>query len=169
MSDLVPLPRELYLAIPAVVMAVGCRDVHGFSTGAGHHYEGTVIAPNFVRSGVDVGTKLCLTIDTDHLQDAPGAVSTSDGRFAAAALRPIPQFWHDPLSTMQFGEGRTKNLLYAATPTQGDTTDVSVIVSLMDAGNVEVRLLRGAPLEDGGGAPLFAVFGLDRRDGACPF
>ena len=163
-------------AVAAATAAMGCRDVRNFSTGAGHHYEGTVVAGNFVRTGVADATKACVTLDADHLQDAPGTLSTSDGRFASTALRPIPQIWHDPLSTLQFGEGRVKNLMYMATPLVADADaaeppDVTVIVSLMDDGNVELRLLRGAPADAAPPAlsPIFGVFALDKHDGACPF
>jgi hypothetical protein len=136
---------------------VACRDVSGFTT-HGDRFEGPVVEGDFVRSGVDPGTTLCLTLDTDHLQDIPGTLSTSDGRFRTVPLRSIPQIWHDPLSTLAFGEGRVKNLLYVAAATtpfaDGNGPDAFAVVSLMQSGNVEVRLLRGAPSgtpPDGGG------------------
>ena len=57
-----------------------------------------------------------VALDVDHLQDAPGAISTSNKLFDRTALRPIPQIWHDPLSTLSFGDGRIKNSVYAAAP-----------------------------------------------------
>ena len=157
------------VAVPVLLAPLtACRDVHGFSTGTGHHYEGAVVAGNFVRAGVADATRLCLTLDTDHLQDTPGSLSTSDGAFAATPLRPIPQIWHDPLSTLQFGDGRAKNLVYMLRPAGDAGADVTAILSLMDSGNVEVRLLRGAP-SGSSDDPIFAVFALDKRDGACPF
>jgi hypothetical protein len=180
--------RSRLLGVSAAVAAVaftvagvtGCRDLSGFSTGSGS-FQGQVVPASFILSGIggDGGTdvSLCLTLDTDHLQDAPGAVSTSDGVFSATTLRPIPQLWQDPLSTFNFGEGRTKNLLYIATPQpgSGNTADVTVIISLMASGDVEVRLLRGAPsLSPEGGTPsgstnLFAVFTLTKQPTPCPF
>jgi hypothetical protein len=161
-------------AAVALVSFSGCRDLSGFSTTNGDRYEGVVVGANFVLAGIQPDTKLCLTIDTDHLQDAPGAISTDDGMFARVALRPIPQIWHDPLSTFSFGEGRLKNLLYVATSSAGD--DVFVVVSLMQSGGIEVRLLRGAPglVEDGGAPPtaggnLFGVFDLSRASGPCSY
>jgi hypothetical protein len=70
-----------------------------------------------------------------------------------------------------------QNLVYIATPTAptADTQDVMVFMSLMDEGGIEVRLVRGAPQVDGGpvasgqATPVFGVFTLDRRDGACAF
>jgi hypothetical protein len=135
-----------------------------------------VVPASFVLAGVANDVNLCLTLDTDHLQDGPGTVSTSDGMFEATPLRPIPQIWQDPLSTLNFGEGRLKNMLYMAAPQPdaGNPTDVTVVVSLMDSGNVEVRLVRGAPSvsPDGAGttgASIFAVFTLEKQPTACPF
>ena len=161
-------------------IVAGCRDVSRFSS-RGDRFEGLVVKGSFVRSGVGEETRMCLTLDTDHLQDAPGTITTSDGRFRAAALRPIPQIWHDPLSTLSFGDGRAQNLVYASTPVPGDAADVAdaqdvmVIVSLMQSDRVEVRLLRGAPQSDAGppppgvGGALFGVFNLDRAPGPCAF
>ncbi len=136
------------VAVSIAVGCLGCRDLSSFTTG-GDRFEGAVVQGDFVRAGVGPLTRLCLTIDADHLQDQPGAISTDDGRFHQAALRSIPQIWHDPLSTLSFGEGRLKNLVYAAGASSpfgdGLGDDVFVVVSLMQSGDVELRLLRGAP------------------------
>jgi hypothetical protein len=155
----------------------GCRDLSGFTTFPNDRFEGLVVDADFVRAGVAAGTSLCVTLNSDHFQDAPGALSTNDGRFHAVPLRPIPQLWHDPLSTLSFGEGRLKNLVYVVTATQtfgdGLGDDVFAVVSLMQSGGVEVRLLRGAPsvASDGGSATstVFAVFLLSRRTGPCSY
>ncbi len=166
----------------SLVACVGCRDLSGFSTG-GDRFEGAVVQGDFVRAGVGPLTNLCLSLDTDHLQDAPGAISTDDGLLHAAALRVIPQIWHDPLSTLSFGEGRLKNLVYVveASVPFADGTDgsVLVVISLMQSGHIEVRLLRGAPgltqaTTDSGSpsAPagnVFAVFDLTRQSGPCSY
>ncbi|HVH42170.1 MAG TPA: hypothetical protein VM925_07490 [Labilithrix sp.] len=167
------------MAALASVLALGCRDASRFSSN-GDRFQGNVVKGSFVRSGVGELTEMCLTLDTEHLQDAPGALSTSDGRFHAAPLRPIPQIWHDPLSTLNFGDGRIQNLVYAASPLPGDAgpaevQDVLVVISLMQGDHVEVRLVRGAPQTDAGpppvgsASPLFAVFNLERQAGPCAF
>jgi hypothetical protein len=167
------------VAVLLVGVGAGCRDVSSFTT-AGAHYEGPVVQGDFVRAGVDATVTSCLTIDADHLQDAPGALSTSDGRFHEVALRPIPQIWHDPLSTLSFGEGRLRNLVYVVTAStpfgDGHGDDVLIVVSLMQAGDVEIRMLRGAPAlpTDGGSVALpngnvFAVFDLTRQSGPCSY
>ena len=168
-----------FASIGLLALAPACRDVSGFSTN-GDSYQGAVIDAPFILAGVDGGsTSLCLTLDTNHLQDNPGTLSTSDGRFRAVQMRSIPQIWQDPLSTLQFGEGRLKNLLYVARSSQpftdGQGDDVMIVVSLMQAGDIEVRLIRSAPIlaADGGPGPavhnVFAVFDLNRQKGSCSF
>jgi hypothetical protein len=160
-----------------LIAGMGCRDVSRFTT-SGDHYEGSAVQGDFVRAGVEANTQLCLTLDADRLQDSPGAMSTNDGRFHTAPLRPIPQIWHDPLSTLSFGEGRVRNVVYVAAATthfdDGNGDDVLVVLSLMQSGNVEVRLIRGAPglPTDAAAAAspkgnVFAVFDLSRRPGPC--
>jgi hypothetical protein len=138
----------------------GCSDVTRF-TGT---YSGAIVAGPFVRSNLSQTDSLCLILDASHLQDAPGTLTSGDGRFAKTPLRPIPQIWQDPLSTLNFGEGRVQNLVYIATPVASVDAlgDVTVVLSLMQSGSVEVRLLRGAPTLDAGvGANnLFGVFQL---------
>lgn len=171
--------RLLVLAFVSVGALAACRDVSRFSS-KGDRFEGDVVKGSFVRSGITEDTRICLTLDTDHLQDAPGTITTSDGRFRNTPMRPIPQIWHDPLSTFTFGDGRVQNLIYAASPNVVDAgpeeaQDVMVIVSLRQANHVEVRLVRGAPQTDAGPPPpgvgnaVFGVFNLDREPGPCGF
>jgi hypothetical protein len=168
-------------ALSIMVLATACRDNSKFSTTHGDRYEGLVVTGDFVRAGIATNTNMCVSLDANHLQDAPGTLSTSDGRFKAAALRPIPQIWHDPLSTLQFGDDtRVENLVYAATPLIGDggtaeAQDVFVVVSLVEERHIEIRLLRGAPQTDAGPPPvgvastMFGVFHLERQQGPCSF
>jgi hypothetical protein len=169
----------LLLALGAISLAAACRDLSGFNSNGGS-YQGAVVDAPFVLAGVDGGsTSLCLTLDTGHLQDTPGNLSTSDGRFHAVPMRSIPQIWQDPLSTLQFGEGRLKNLMYmvrASTPfADGMGNDVLAVVSLMQSGDIEVRLIRGAPdvASDGGTSStmqnVFAIFDLTRQSGPCSY
>ncbi|HEY6460891.1 MAG TPA: hypothetical protein VIY73_12095 [Polyangiaceae bacterium] len=175
------MTRAAHLLCAAVCAAAlpACRDLSSFSTGSGS-YAGQVVGANFVLAGVDPSTSLCLTLDTGHLQDTPGSVSTSDGRFSGAPLRTIPQIWQDPLSTLTFGEGRVKNLVYVVSATtpfaDGNGNDVFFVLSLMQSGDVEVRMMRGAPgvAVDGGTAPstggnLFAVFDLSKSSSPCSY
>ncbi len=88
------------------------------------------------------------------------------------------RFWSDPLSSLSFGEGRLRNLVYvvrASVPfDDGNGDDVFAIASLMQSGGVELRLLRSAPPPafDGSAAPsgnVFAVFALSRSGGPCSY
>ena len=66
-----------------------------------------------------------------------------------------------------------KFLVYVATEAGPTPRDVMVIVSLMHAGDIEVRVMRGAPQpsssQDGGATEeaLFGVFSLKRRSAPC--
>jgi hypothetical protein len=165
----------------AVLTTAACTDLASYSTSSGKQYVGCVVAADFVLTGVSPTTELCLTLDANQLQTAPGALSSTDGRFQSTPLRPIPQLWNDPLSTFNFGEGRTKNLLYMASPSPdagggGVGGDVTVVVSLMESGDVEVRLLRGAPgvttpdaasTQAESATNIFAVFPLKLRRNGC--
>ncbi len=163
------------MSVAGFVALAGCRDVSSFST-SGDSFQGLVVDAGFVRAGVDPNACLCLTLDTNHLQDIPGEIWTTDGRFQAAPLRSIPELWSDPLSTLTFGEGRLRNLIYVVSAaTAGDDAgeqDVMAVVSLMQSGNVEVRLLSGAPPVGGDAATpstrMFGVFPLSRQSGPCP-
>ena len=164
-----PPPMRAWL-VPIVLLAAlpACRDLSRFSSGD-DHYEGPVVRGSFVRAGIAEDTEVCLTLDITHLEDAPGTMSSTDGRFHATPLRPIPQIWHDPLSSMSFGEGRIRNLMYAVTPSAdaGDPQDMFVVVSLMQTNDVEVRLMRSAP--GGSTNAVFGVFTLSRQRGACSY
>lgn len=163
------------IALASATMVSGCRDLSRFSTAGGGTYQGAIAEGAFVRSGFAGDTKVCLTLDTDHLQDNPGTIATSDGRFKSEQLRPIPELFHDPLSTLNFGEGRVKNFVYVARPSGDslDTSDVTVVVSLLQSSDIEVRMLRSAPMDgDAGKGPanrLFGVFALSKGSDACSF
>ena len=169
-----PSVKRIAVACASALVLSGCRDLSGFSTGSGS-FTGAIVDATFVRSGISAGTQMCLTLDANHFQDGPGTVWTDDGRFTAAPFRPIPQIWSDPLSTLSFGEGRLKNFVYvlgATTPfTDGNGNDVLAVLSLMQSGGVEVRLLRGAPPLGGpppGVPPPSFVLDAGADDGSGP-
>jgi hypothetical protein len=167
---------SVVMAASATLLA--CHDISSFSTASGGIYEGVITSASFVRAGLGTSVRMCVAIDTSQLQTAPGAISTDDGLFHETPLRPIPQFWQDPLSTFNFGEGRIENALYVASGSAVDAGlagDVVVVLSFMIAGTIEVRLLRGAPpmtvtgVATAGPPNLFGVFSLIRNPGSCPF
>lgn len=166
------LARPAVFALLATVAA--CRDPERFST-HGDHYEGLVVGGAFTRAGVEPSLRLCLELDATSLQDRPGSLRSSDGRFNGP-LRVVPEAFHDPIATLTFGDGRERTMLYAVTPTAdgGAEPEVLVLLSLMTGGTVDVRLVRGAAGAAGDAEPgqaprIFAVVPLERRDGPCPF
>jgi len=159
----------------------GCKDIDRFSTKNGDYYCGQIVDAQFVRrgfSGADAGAvSMRFTLDMNHVNDTPGALSTNDGLLSNAPLHPLPELPNDPLWTFSFGEGREKNFLFAVDPSdpaRGPT--IMAFVSLMHSGDAEVRLVRGAPIPgappDAGtidGEPLFGVFApLLRHEGDRP-
>jgi hypothetical protein len=189
-------PLVTTVAVVALVSLSGCRELDRFTT-RDDHFEGTVVAADFVRAGTSAGTRMCMTIDADHLEDGPGVLSTSDGVVDHVPLRPMPQLLNDPLSNFTFGDGHIKNLMYSVHTADG-SGDILVVIALLQSNDVEVRLLRGAPeigasttvaasdasiaadaaaatttASDAGAATangsIFAVFPLSRAPGACSF
>lgn len=152
-------------------LGLGCKDVSRFSTIAGESYCGQIVGAAFVRRGFDDKVRLSMKLDADHLADAPGTLSTDDQLLTNTPMRPIPELFHDPFSTLNFGEGRDKNLVFAVDPTDATKgPSVTVVVSLMHAGDAEVRLMRGAPNNDATSPspPLFGVFApLARKPDPC--
>ena len=160
-------------------MLLGCADNARWSTSEGESFCGAVTAASFVRAGIPEGTTMRLELDAERLQSAPGRIWTSafisGEKLSGAELRIIPQLLHDPLSTLSFGEGRVKNTLAIVdlpTIEPGRSgTQLMVVVSLLQSGDVEVRLIRGAS-PGTAGAPdpagqLFGVFRLQRQKGDC--
>lgn len=173
-----PVPRTALATLIASACALAaCADVTRFSTKPGEAYCGSVIAGPFVRAGFGPGVRMRMSFDADRMSTSPGALSTDDGLLTDAPLRPIPQLSHDPLSTLQFGERRDKNLLYIVTPTRPSSgPSLLAVVSLLHDGEAEVRLLRGAPplvgttaISDAEGESVFGVFPLQRESGTCGF
>jgi hypothetical protein len=149
--------------------SVACRDLSEYSSGQGH-YEGVIAGGDFVRSGFDSGVRICLWLDAEKLQVAPGSLQTSDGRIAkATSMRTIPQSFHDTLSTLKFGEERDQNMIYMASTKSGP--DAMVVLSLLKGGSVEARILRGAPgaSSSDSSEPLFAIFSMTKEQGTCSF
>jgi hypothetical protein len=150
-----------------------CKDTTRFTTAPGESYCGSIVQGPFVRAGFKPDVQLRMSFDADALASAPGALTTSDGLLTEAPLRAIPQLFHDPLSQLEFGEGRQRNLLYVVDPSDpARGSSVTTVVSLMDNGDVELRLVRGAPSPEGAtpsaeNPQLFGVFHLHRAQGAC--
>ena len=113
--------------------------------------------------------------------ESPGTLTTFDAGeetepqlLTEAPLRPIAPLSHDPLSQLEFGDGRELNLIYAVSPTSPEAESLLAVVSLRTDEAVEVRLIRPGTDATGdavpaGRTPLFGLFLLRRRDGDCGF
>lgn len=158
-------------------LTASCRDLDRFDTAPGEAYCGAIAEAPFSRGFAHATSTeplaLRLTLDIDQLTVAPGAITSNDAQhgpcaprplFHGAELRPIGELQHDPLSTLEFGEGRDYNF-FAWVDSTCQSTLVAV-VSLMQNGRVELRLLRPAPNAEGEG---FGLFSLERQPEGCGF
>jgi hypothetical protein len=94
--------------------------------------------------------------------------------FDAAELRPIARLAHDSLSEYSFpGGGRIRNYMFGArfsspTVTGAASRDAMVFLSLMENGEIEVRVIAPSVLDTDGKSELlpalFGVFVLGRHD-----
>jgi len=162
------------LALWLTILNLGCQDISRFNTEHGESYCGKIVPGGFVRQGFPPGVRLRLHLDTDRIQQTPGTITTDDGYFNETPLRPIPQLPHDSLSTMRFGEGSVRNLLFGVQPKQGGVA--YAFLSLLENGSVEIRILRGAPpapseaaMPETTNPDLFGIFPLVRQEGTCGF
>lgn len=160
-----------------VCLTASCRDLDRFDTAPGEAYCGSIAEAPFSRGfGDGTGAEplgVRLTLDVAQLTSAPGAITSNDAASGACAprrlfdeaqLRPIGELQHDPLSTLEFGEGRDYNF-FAWVDSSCQSTMVAV-VSLMQNGTVELRLLRPAQTAEGEG---FGLFSLERHPEGCGF
>lgn len=171
------------LITPAALLALasGCEDLTDFDTTTGEAYCGAVTLAAAYRVGFSPRVQMRLgSFDASKIEtgESPGLLSTYDAgedvpqMFVEVPLRPIPAMMHDPLSQLQFGDGREKNLIYAVSPTDPTAESLVAVVSLRSDDSVEVRLIRPGA-SDENVAPsrrqLFGLFSLTRQDGNCGF
>jgi len=154
--------------------AIGCEDLDEFRTPPGKMFAGTVVGGgamdpdagiegSFIRRGFPVGTQLLMTFDPTPPAPPPGmlpqigTITTTDpdpmdssiGRtFDSTPLERIAPLQHDLLSEYDFpGGGRLRNYIFVAHGAAGGCLGVReamVFVSLLDEGNIEVRVVAGS-------------------------
>ncbi|MBW2523425.1 MAG: hypothetical protein JRI23_04595 [Deltaproteobacteria bacterium] len=172
------------LALTALV--AGCNSLEEFDTEDGEAFCGQITLGSAYRMGFSPRVQLRLRLDTSRIfaGESPGTVSSyeagSDDSEAkrlldGAVLRPFAPLAHDALSELEFGDGRERNLVYAASPADPTAEALLAIVSLKTDESVEVRLLRpgqdpsAVPDPAAGREPLFGVFVLRKRQDLCGF
>ena len=163
----------------------GCDPLANFDLEPTEAFCGHIASASRYRQGFSPRVQMRLRIDTMKIgtDDTVGTMTTFDpdaGRSArmlnGSALRPITAMSHDPLSRLEFGDGRERNMIYAVTPDNHDAESLLAVVSLRHDDRVEIRLLRpGKKLTSSGqpsGAnhrPIFGLFTLTRQAGDCGF
>jgi hypothetical protein len=163
--------------------ALGCEDLDRFSTRPDEAYCGAITLASAFRTGLSPRVQMRLDLDAGKLDgaDAPGTLWTFEAAtedrperrlLDGALLRPIAPLAHDPLSRFEMGDGRERNAIYAASPSDPEAESMLAFLSLRSDGGVEVRLVRpgatGADLPEGR-RPVFGIFSLVRREGRCGF
>jgi hypothetical protein len=165
--------RAILLGCIAGCALAGCSTVDRFNTKPGEAYCGSIVSASFVRDGqYPPDMRMGVTLDMDKLSTTPGTITTDDTLcpkgplFKNVKMRALQELLNDPLSLMQFGEGRVYNFFaWVDSDCQGT---MLVVVSLMSDDNVEVRLLKPEPASATGHSG-FAVFQLSRHEGGCGF
>jgi hypothetical protein len=166
----VPLVWALASAAPLIAggLVVGCDSYQRFRTGPERTFRGAVLGEgdeSFIRRGFAAGTMLDLTFDPDAIgRPEVGTITTEapDGTrlFDGTPLESIAPLSHDLLSELSFpGAGRLETFLLLAHPSGALAgREVMVFLSLLDTGEIEVRLIAGTGDEARG--DVFGVFRL---------
>ena len=180
-------PRPIIALALCASAALGCRDLSRFDTEGNEAYCGSMVSTpvfqeGFLPQGAVPRLRLKLQLDTDALSSLPGVISTDDATTGLcsgadrplidqAPLRAIQELSHDPLSMLEFGDGRDHNFFGWVDSTCQGT--MLAVVSLMNDDKVEVRLLKPAPLPAPDAPPErrpgFALFPLTRQNQGCGF
>jgi hypothetical protein len=174
------------LLLGAAVALCGCEDLSDFDTPPGQAYCGSITLANAYRTGFSPRVQLRLQLDTSLIDEgaSPGTISTYDTGSEGdspqrllyeAPLRPFEPLAHDPLSELEFGDGRRRNLIYAVSPAEPTAESLLAVLSLRTDDSVEVRLMRpGLEASDPGAVPagrrqLYGLFVLTRHEDLCGF
>lgn len=151
-------PRLTTLLLLAGLVVSGCRDLEKFDTRKGEIYCGTMVAPSEASEGFDFGRSpaaplyLSMTLDMNSLESIPGRVRSNDADFGPckpramfdnAPLRILRSALGDKLGSLDLSEDHEQDLVaYIDSTCSGSMV---AIVSLIQNGQVELRLLRPAP------------------------
>jgi hypothetical protein len=147
--------RRLMLTGSLALLSAACGDLSEFKG----NFDGGIIAGNFVRSCFSADTSARLKFDperavypaADQKPSERNRLTTSDGAFTDTVLEPIAALPNDPLSELDFpGPHRLRNYLLLARPSEGPLVgqDATVVVSLLDGGRIEVRVIGRTALTD---------------------
>jgi hypothetical protein len=173
------LASSLTKLLAVALVSTGCKNLDKFDTAQGQAYCGELVSEKYGSEGFEYWTKqneplkLAFTLDTSHLEDVPGKLRSNDAGFGPCT--PLPLFDDAPLRVIQTARGdRLANirlgddheeevLVYVDSTCSGS---MFAILSLVQDGSTELRLLRPAPDIRGPVAdlPRFGVFTLNKRE-----
>lgn len=157
---------KILFVVTVALSLTACTDTNEYTTSPGECYHGKIKSSDFIRSGFKSDVKLWMTLDVDSLAQGIAGntkLTTSDGAFMDAPVLQMPQLQHDSLSLFSFPGGQVRSYLGYAKPSEG--LPATVVISLMEHGDVEVRLMRPDLDDDDDDHSLFAVFRLVLQDG----
>ncbi len=169
------IARERTLGVALVLFALslgalGCESYDRFRTGPERAFRGVVLGEgeaSFIRRGFAADTAIELASFDPSVVGRPivGVITTiaPDGTrlFDETPLESIAPLSHDLLSELSFpGAGRLETYLLLARPVDGPLAgrEVMVFLSLLDSGQIEIRLIAGTGDEARG--DVFGVFRL---------
>jgi hypothetical protein len=178
----------------AALACLGCRDLDRFDTRNGETYCGSLVGQGDISTGFEepgwVGTSnkptLSLSLNTSDLfrkAGVPAMITSNDAAFGPCApdrplfdkakVRTIPKSLGDRLSSMSLGEDHEQDVATFVDSTCSGS--MLGILSLIQSGDVELRLLRPVP-EWSGDAPAppeatarFGLFALAKTKSGCGF
>jgi hypothetical protein len=170
------------------LLVTGCKNLDKFNTEENEAYCGSLVSPADASEGFDYWTtqhqelKLAVTLNTDRLDDLPGNLRSNDADFGPCApqplfddapLRVIKKALGDRIASIRLGDDHEDEILAYVDSTCSGT--MFAILSLVQNGTTELRLLRPAPevLTPVADQPRFGVFQLSKRNtttnSACSF
>jgi hypothetical protein len=175
-------------------LALGCRNLNRFDSRNGDAYCGSIVGQGSISTGFeepewagtkDMPTTLGLTLNTDDLfkkDGVPALVTSNDATFGPCApnqrlfdgakLRTIEKARGDRISGMRISDDHEEDVVtFVDSSCSGSMVG---ILSLINNGNVELRLLRPTPepTSDPPAAdatPRFGLFLLARTESGCGF
>ena len=162
--------RALMLSL-LLSLSLGCESYERFRADGATVFRGSVYGDgeaSFVRRGFPAACVAEVIFDPDAAQRVTAGsitVTTPDDVriLDTVMLETIQPLAHDMLSEYSFpGAGRIQNFLFLARPTEGPLTgrEVMVFLSLMESGEMELRVIAGTGDESRG--DVFGVFRLRR-------
>jgi hypothetical protein len=165
-----PMLRAVLLSL-SLAFSFGCESYARFRADGTAVFRGTVYGDgeaSFLRRGFPAGSVAEILFDPDAAQRASaGSITVTTPEdvavLDAVTLETIQPLAHDMLSEYSFpGAGRIQNFLFLARPTEGPLMgrEVMVFLSLMESGEMELRVIAGTGDEAHG--DVFGVFRLRR-------